>query len=252
MILGYAQNNEHMSILILDPQEQFYKDNNVLPGGIKFQDEIKKTGMNFNKYKVPEDIALPNDAKLFSQLLLDYGFIRKTFRIHSQEKRELMAESIQEYIIGRMNKPQFSIGTQNSDELLEAIIEKFHKDSKYVKNVYASGQYLNSLKNRIEKLNNGEIDPEIKKIWKYICELFNKDGKEKLELIIEKIILKPKNTIVLNISGRHAVSGMESVQTLFIKIIEDAIKKMGADLYAKGKQANCLVVLDEAHRFIKY
>lgn len=47
MILGYAQNKDYMSILILDPQEQFYKDNNILPGDLKFQDEIKKNGNEF-------------------------------------------------------------------------------------------------------------------------------------------------------------------------------------------------------------
>ena len=254
MILGYARNKDYMSVLILDPQEQFYEDNNVLPEGVKFQDEIKKTGMNFFKYKVPEDIALPNKPSLFSRLLLDYGFIRKIFRIHSQEKRELTAESIQEYILGRMNDPQFSVGNQNSDEFLKKIIQKFNEEDKYIKNVYASGQYLKILKNRIERiasdLNNGGIDPETKKIWNYICGLFKESGKERLETIIEKVILKPQNTVVLNISGRNAVSGMESVQTLFIKIIEDAVKEKGAELYAKGQQTNCLVVLDEAHRFI--
>ena len=37
MILGYAMNNQNMSILILDPQEQFYKDNNVLWIGPHFR-----------------------------------------------------------------------------------------------------------------------------------------------------------------------------------------------------------------------
>ena len=43
---------------------------------------------------------------------------------------------------------------------------------------------------------------------------------------------------------------MDDLQTLYVKIIEDAIKEKGAELYANGKQSNCLVVLDEAHRFI--
>ena len=258
MILGYAMNNQDMSILILDPQEQFYKDNNVLPGDVKFQDKIVEAGMNFKKYKVPEDIALPNSATLFSQLLLDYGFVRKAFRIHSQEKRELMAESIQEYVTGRMNNPSFSIGKQNSDEFLRNIIARFNtvegtgRHNRYLTNVYASGQFLSGLENRIRSIANGErqIDQEARRIWNYVCELFKEEQKEKLESIIEKIVSEPKNTIVLNISGRNAVSGMESVQTLFIKIIEDSIKEKGAELYAKGSQANCLVVLDEAHRFI--
>ncbi|MDE0513815.1 MAG: DUF87 domain-containing protein [Gammaproteobacteria bacterium] len=250
MVLGYAQHSDNMSILILDPQEQFYEDNNVLPGQIKFEEEITKTGMQYKKLKVPDDVALPNDARLFSMLLLNYGFVRKAFRIHSQEKRELMAEAIQDYIIGRMNNPQFSIGNENSDSLLESMIKRFNKDDKYVANVYSSGQYLNNLKRRIEAMTNGSVDHEAKQTWTYVCKLFSQYGKTKLENVIENAVCAPKNVVVLNISGRHAASGMESIQTLFIKIIEDAIKEKGAELYSNGRQANCLVVMDEAHRFI--
>ena len=250
MILGYAQHSEKMSILVLDPQEQFYEDNNVLPEQQKFREKIEETGMNFKKLKVPEEVALPNDARLFSSLLLNYGFVRKAFRIHSQEKRELMAEAIQDYVMGKMNKPQFSIGNENSDSLLESMIKRFNEDDKYIANVYSSGQYLNNLKKRIEVMANGSVDYEAKQAWTYVCSLFSQYGKTKLESVIENVVCVPGNVVVLNISGRHATSGMESIQTLFIKIIEDAIKDKGAELYAKGEQANCLVVMDEAHRFI--
>ena len=43
---------------------------------------------------------------------------------------------------------------------------------------------------------------------------------------------------------------MDDLEILYVKIIEDAIKEKGVELYANGKQANCLIVLDEAHRFI--
>ena len=46
MILGYARHSSYMSILILDPQEQFYNDNNVLPN-TSFEDEVKK-----NRYEL--------------------------------------------------------------------------------------------------------------------------------------------------------------------------------------------------------
>lgn len=250
MILGYAQHSDKMSILILDPQEQFYEDNNVLPGQIRFEEEITKTGMQYKKLKVPDDVALPNDARLFSMLLLNYGFVRKAFRIHSQEKRELMAEAIQDYITGRMKDPAFSIGNEDSDSLLVSMLRRFNTNDKYTKSVYSSGQYLNNLKSRIEDMITGSIDDDAKRIWTYVCQLFNQNNKEKLEDVIDQVVCHPQNVVVLNISGRNATSGIESIQTLFVKIIEDAIKEKGAELYANGKQANCLVVLDEAHRFI--
>ena len=250
MILGYARNHQHMSILILDPQEQFYEDNNVLPNMIKFREQIENAGMQFNKYKVPEDIALPNDPELFSELLLNYGFVRKAFRLHTQEKQVLMAECVRDYIIGRKNNPNFVIGNVDSVTLLEQLVKRFNNEDKYLKNVYSSGQYFNNLKRRVTDMANGNIDQEAKNIWRRVCSLFNQAGKIELEKVIESVVCQPKNVVVLNISGRNAVNGMESLQTLLIKIIEDAIKEKGAELYAKGNQSNCLVVLDEAHRFI--
>ena len=264
MILGYARNNKDMNILVLDPQEQFYEDNNVLPHGQKFETEVKATGMNYKKCKVPDDIALPNDPQLFSQLLLQRGFIRVAFKIHSQEKKgKLMAESIQEYVEGRMNDPKFEIGGIDPKTLLEGMIDRFlEEQGNYLESVYPKGQYLNNLVSRVKLIANNvnKMDAKAKRIWKEVCNLFNEDQgngkrKEKLDDIVRKVALSPRdeekgNVVILNISGRNVVGGMESVQTFFIKIIEDALKAKGAELYAKGEQANCLVVLDEAHRFI--
>ena len=91
-----------MSILILDPQEQFYEDNNVLPSGKLFKDEIKRTGMNYQKYKVPASVILPDNAKLFSELLLNYGFIKDAFDILSEDKTKEMGESIERYVSDRI------------------------------------------------------------------------------------------------------------------------------------------------------
>ena len=257
MILGYARHHKHMSILILDPQEQFYEDNNVLPDGAKFQKKAEELGMCYSKHKVPEEVILPDNEKLFSKLLLDCGFIRKAFNIHTPEKRKLMAESIQEYMEGRRHQPKFSIATTASGELLNQMIKRFSKDdkddrdNKYLKNVYAKGQYLENLKRKIIDMDKSKVDDTAKGIWDYVHGLFRENGdNKKLEDLVKEVVCKPGNITVLNISGRNIPGGMESTQVFFVKIIEDAIKEMGAKLYANGKQANCLIVLDEAHRFI--
>ena len=63
-----------------------------------------------------------------------------------------------------------------------------------------------------------------------------------LKDIVCNIVSRTSNAIILNISGRDARQGMDDLQTLYVKIIEDAIKEKGAKLYAEGKQSNCLVV----------
>ncbi len=246
MILGYAQNKDQMSILILDPQEQFYNDNNVLPKK-KFEAEIKKTQMNFKKYKVPQDIALPSDAKLFSQLLSNYGFIKYAFNILTTEKTEEMAEAIEIYIESCIEKPGKPINTLSN--LYTQMLEYFSKEEN-LKRVYSTKSRQDKVKDSIKSALS-ENNHRSHRIFKKVFSLFS-EGKNKTPLkdIVNRIVSKPGNVIVLNISGRGPEQGMDDLEALYIKIIGDAIKEEGAALYAQGKQANCLIVMDEAHRFI--
>ncbi len=245
MILGYARNKKHMSILILDPQEQFYNDNNVLPEGAKFQDKIEEAGMNFNKYKVPKNIALPNNAKLFSQLLLNYDFIKYAFNILTQQKAEEMAEAIERYIETRLEQDQQSL---NKSYLFKQLLEYFLKEEN-LKRVYSTKNKRQDVQDSINAVLNN-LNHRAKNIFHQIVDLFSATNKTPLKTIVDKMVSEKGNVIVLNISGRGAPRGMDDLETLYVKIIEDAIKEKGAELYAQGKQANCLVVLDEAHRFI--
>ena len=245
MILGYARNKDNMSILILDPQEQFYEDNNVLPGEVKFEDEIKKAGMNFFKYKVPENIALPNSAKLFSQLLLNHNFIKYAFNILSSQKTEEMAESIEKYIETRIER---GMKIYKEKDLCVKLLNYFLKEDN-LRRVYSQRNKRQEVQESIQSVLNNE-NPRAITIFQNVAKLFSEADKTPLKNIVKKIVSETGNVIVLNISGRGAERGMDDLEILYVKIIEDAIKEKGAELYAQGKQANCLVVLDEAHRFI--
>ena len=252
MILGYARHYEHMSILILDPQEQFYEDNNVLPDG-NFEKEISDIGMHYEKYKIPEDVALPNDAKIFSELLMNYGFIKHAFDILSDEKVEEMRAAIEKYIGTRIDKGNFKIAS-NPEKLFSEMLKYFlneneAKDREPLKKVYSMKSKIQEMKDNIaDTLQSGKT---AKDIWANVCSLFSGSGKIPISEIIKKVVENPGHTIVLNISGRGAQRGMDDLQALYVKLIEDAVKEKGSELYAEGKQANCLVVLDEAHRFIR-
>ena len=252
MILGYARSHEQMSILILDPQEQFYEDNNVLPGNTSFEEKITDCGMKYDKYKVPDDVALPNNARLFSELLLSYGFIKSAFAILSEEKREAMREAIEAYISRRIDNGHLEIAYKPPklyEDLLKYFLnEEDNKPREPLEQVYSQSSYITKVKDAIKDSLSGEAPART--IWKNVCLLFSKEGKKALEDLVDTIVTTTGNTIVLNISGRGVPVNMENIQTLYVKIIEDAIKKKGSELFGSRKQSNCLVVLDEAHRFI--
>ena len=63
------------------------------------------------------------------------------------------------------------------------------------------------------------------------------------------IEVKKMNNAVMNALKKKKL-GSENIKAMFVRIIENEIKTIGEDLYTDGKKVNCLVVMDEAHRYI--
>jgi hypothetical protein len=267
-LMGYAKNKNNLSILVLDPQSQFYLDQELLPNGKKLEDHIKKANMNYEKYKILTDIYLPGDRfDIFAELLKNNGFVEEAFRpIYTPEKVEAMAEAISDYLIGRANNPSFDLGTFDSRELLEQMLNRFlntkdsqeKKDgfSKYVTQVWGTPQTRQRLVYRINYLkDNLDKENSVLEKWNSVIYLFSpnkKDGssKKSVDYIVDAIVKKSGNFIILDIGPKQGEIENENVQALFIKILESGIVEAGSDLYAKGDKANSLIVMDEAHRFI--
>jgi len=78
------------------------------------------------------------------------------------------------------------------------------------------------------------------------------DGSDKIsfDYLVDHIVKNKGNFIVLDIGPRQGEIENENVQALFIRVLENKIVVAGANLYAHGQNANCLIVMDEAHRFI--
>ena len=269
MLLGYAKNKNNISILVLDPQKQFYTDRELL--GVeneKLEPRIKKIGMNYEKYEILNDIYLPGDKyELFGDLLSNNGFIEEAFKpLYGEDKVERVKDSVVDYLRGRSNKPGFNLSSINDGKkLLSEMLSRFLelKDeeeermgfSKYVYGVFGTKDTRTRLQSRIKFVSeNLDTQTPILSKWDSALKLFDKrktDGtKISVEEIVDKTVAKNGNFIVLDISGRSGEIENENIQALFIKIIEEKIVEAGAKLYTQGQKANCLIVMDEAHRFI--
>ena len=267
MLLGYAKNKKNMSILVLDPQSQFYLDKDLLPSEKSLKKEIEKT-MKYEKYKILEDICLPgDDPDLFADLLLSNNFIQQAFRLYNQEKMELAVEAVVGYLDGRFNDPRFSLSTVSDKvALLKAMFARFITPtgpdeieegfSKYVMDIYGTTNTQNKIVRRmktvLDTINN---DENLKNKWVSALELFSSvrpDGSKKVPIaeIVKKIVEKNGNFIVLDINQKAGDIENENLQARFVTLIENAIVQAGASYYGQGKKANCLIVMDEAHRFI--
>ena len=270
MLLGYTKNKNNISILILDPQKQFYTDRELL--GVeneKLEPRIKKIGMNYERYEIINDIYLPGEKyELFGDLLSNNGFLEETFKpLYTEEKIEAMKDVVVDYLRGRANDRGFNLNAiPDSKKLLSEMLSRFLelKDkeeermefSKYVYGVFGTKDTRIRLQSRIkfisENINSQTIT--LSK-WDSALKLFCKQkasgsSKISVEEIVDKTVVKNGNFIVLDISGRSGEIENENIQALFVKIIGEKIVEAGANLYTQGKKANCLIVMDEAHRFI--
>ena len=270
MLLGYAKNKNNISILVLDPQKQFYTDRELL--GVeneKLEPRIKKIGMNYEKYEILNDIYLPGDKyELFGDLLSNNGFIEEAFKpLYDKEKVERVKDSVVDYLRGRSNKPSFNLSSLGDGkklllEMLSRFLELKDEEekrtgfSKYVCDVFGTKDTRSRLNSRVKFISeNLDNQHTILAKWDAALKLFNQQkdsgGKKiSVEEIVDKTVTQNGNFIVLDISGRSGEIENENIQALFIKIIEEKIVEAGARLYTQGKKANCLIVMDEAHRFI--
>lgn len=269
MLLGYAKNKNNISILVLDPQKQFYTDRELL--GVEdetLEPRIKEIGMNYEKYEILNDIYLPGDKyELFGDLLSNNSFIEEAFKpLYGEDKVERVKDSVVDYLRGRSNNPNFNLSSiSDGKKLLSAMLGRFLElndeeekrmgFSKYVYGVFGTKDTRTRLQSRIkfvsENLDNQTI---MLSKWNSALSLFHKQKnggtKISVEEIVDKTVTQNGNFIILDISGRSGEIENENIQALFIKIIEEKIVEAGAKLYTQGKKANCLIVMDEAHRFI--
>ena len=272
MILGYAENHKEMSMLIFDPQEQFYNDNEILPKDKKLYQEMLDIGVSDQRYKaikIPEDIALPSSAELFSELLNTTGFIKSFFEINSPEKRRLMQESIERYIEGRLNKRSF-FQKIDSETLLTDLVKKFcelentkeekDKCSKYISYVYSKGQFRDNLRDLVEMRKEvllGSNDDDRNESERYIREfgtvlnLFKSKSEQNIDGMLNNILNETGYIYIVNLApNSNKALRNDNVQALLIDIIMSKLIENSEHLASEGKKANCLVVMDEAHRYV--
>lgn len=274
MLLAYAKNREYMNVLILDPQGQFYNDRDLLPNNNgKLLEEAKKRGLKVAKYKLTSDVSLPGDeegVQIFGELLLNNGFIDEAFGpFYTDGIIERMQESIVSYIESRMSKDRsFRLGKDNHKKILLQMTKRFitptedektkgdeKEFTKYIERVYYQKSRRQQLFNKIEQVYNDleseRQRPYLKK-WKQAFKMFSSQSREiTIPEICETITGEDRgNFIILDLSPSEGEIENENLQALFLHLIEKRIVETGGNLYAQGKNANCLIVLDEAHRFI--
>ena len=268
MLLAYARNKNYMNILVLDPQGQFYKDRDLLPGDQEklLSEEIEKNGMKLERYKLIDDVSLPGEKiELFGELLANSGFIEDVFGpFYTADKVNRMRESLVSYIHGWTNKPSFSLSKiPDATKFLLGMLNSFANPKKekgekefsgYIQNVFQPAARRKELLNNIikarEALVSGQSPAYLEK-WEQALDMFGQNRETTIPEICEKITGGNRgHFIILDLSPSAGEIENDNLQALFLRLIEEGIVTSGGNLYAQGENANCLIVMDEAHRFI--
>lgn len=270
MLLGYARNKNNMSILILDPQSQFKNDRDLLPDSVKFEEEVRKIGMEYKKYQLVEDVYLVDDT-LISELLRASGFYKKAFKdsLGTIGKEDAMNSLISEYLLGKRNDPKFNLASCDPKQLLEDMLRNFvdlRKDGTSkpaseikgkLREIYVQKssreQLERNIKGTLEDIENGFSSEALSK-WNEVISLFQSgENKISVEELIKKIISKSGNMITLTLASPDTRIENENLQAVFINAVQKEISKQASEKYEAlddtSEPANALIVMDEAHRF---
>jgi hypothetical protein len=127
-----------------------------------------------------------------------------------------------------------------------------------LKRVYVKGERSNVLVDQINEIQKKLADESYKNevwwdIWNKVFALFKSENKLSLDSIVDKVVKENGNVLVLNLSGKGSINiKSENLQALFMRVIQNKIVEKGRALYEKGENAKCLIVMDEAHRFIAH
>lgn len=279
ILLGYVKNKQNMNILVLDPQGQFYLDGgDLLPNDKKLLDEVKSLGMTPHKFKILEDIYLPANAfELFANLLQKSGFIRRTFNITTLEKETDTAIAIADYLENWSRKSQGSANGPRLDllndegkskRIMRLILERFAKTeeengkikyAKELRQVYATPARMSEIVRNLNGVlqSDDRFNEILQRYWQPVASLFSAkkaDGTDKktLEDVVTLVGSEGNkgNLVVLDMSEKGGRELNENLQAMFVKMIQSRLVDIGEKFYSESKKVNCLVVMDEAHRFI--
>jgi len=267
MMLGYARHKE-MSIFVLDPQGDFTKDFKQNPQIIK---QYKVLGKEVKIYHISNLIL--DDPNLFVKILAKSKFWEGLVR--SYEYRVRAGEILLEYIEKKKREKKkktyegtlFPSDSSKTDYSREMSIFKYHKrdffnaivwdilnDKTYQNRVY-SKQYAQDFKNVIESSDPNDFYQR----WSPVAKLFTWEGRDSAitinKLIREEVFTPEEHKrpfVVIDLSKEAIPEGLlwnDDIQALTIKRILDKLTQVAEEYYKGNKLLNCLVVIDEAHRF---
>lgn len=254
LLMGFAQNPE-MSIFVIDPQGQFYRDFSPGTPAREYLDRVLGKPVQLVNAK---DICLTTDSKqyrLFTEILSKSSFFRRLGIFHPDNQERAAAEiakAINSRSLGGYTGP-YPVPPWSLH--LRAVFDKVWEalgNANVQRNIYTSDQPVGRLAAARATLDADEMY----ETWARAARLFTREGGSrghKIEDFVDSA-LEPGagKFVVVDLSEEHAPEQIlwdESVKLVVLRSVIELLRDRGEQSYKSATRLNALVLLDEAHRF---
>jgi len=257
LLLGYARHRE-MGLIFIDPQSQFSTGI-----GLPFDlfGELRRMGRPVEVYRLADQVRLPAEVPLFCRLLSKSNFYR-AIGIGNREHQEYAAQELRSVILDVLGETGTRLDSPPSD-LLQRTLTVLRDNEAALQRIYVSRDSRQRLTSTLNDIltRPAELRRLQEENWQPMLDLFlqtDSRGNQRtaLNAIIGRVIkteqLLNRPFVFLDIGGRGtSFAGDEEVIALFLSQISRALSWQGEQAFLQGGKLNCLVVLDEAHRYAR-
>ena len=256
LLLAYARHRQ-MGLLFIDPQGQFSSDRD-LPFPLHLA--LRRAGRDVRVFKLASQVRLGEDANQFAELLRKANFY--TFLgIKNADNQEIAVEVLYACIRKTLTEKKAKLDDAPPD-LMRGALETLLADSKALERVYTGKERREQLADRLRVvLSDADEFEDLSARWRPALDLFQKvDSKGNQRTALWSIVSSVINAneqdtqpiVFLDISGEGtAFKDDEEIKALLLREIANALNVEGGKAFETGRRLNCLVALDEAHRYVR-
>ena len=256
LLLAYARHRE-MGLLFIDPQGQFSSDRD-LP--FPLHRAVRALGRDVRTYRVATQVRLSDNAKQFTELLQKAGFYR-FLGIKNADNQEIAVEVLYASVRKALTEAKAKLDTA-PPELMQRALQNLVDDAKGLERIYTGKERREQLAERIRSLlADPEEQAELGVLWTAALDLFQSvdsrgNNRTPLWSIVTSVInageADAQPIVFLDISGEGtAFKDDEEIKAMLLKEIATALDVEGGKAFQNGRRLNCLVALDEAHRYVR-
>ena len=240
-----------LGVIVMDPQGQFRSEEGLT---FSLQEWAKNHGRSVLVHSISNDLQLPHDAYLLTDLLSNTRFFRDLLSLKGKENRDSAEAEFTRLLRDQTNWPQ-----RKGSEVLRGVLEAFAEDTQALVRVYASSASRRKLLGCLDTITSDHTQmKQALELFEPLHSLFsptNLSGGRRISLFkLLQDLLEPgavRQYIVLDFSAGQTSSLLDStsVKARILRVVCRFLNQRAAHLYQSGRSLNTLVVFDEAQRF---